>query len=201
MHDDVEFGRAFALKYLRRLLPGGVDFDEIQANCFFSDTTIEVDDVVLDLNGHEMARAPALLRVRGAQVCGSLPDHATWKTYVVDSLQTYALPDDVWSFGAPIPHRDIVRDGLKSPACSVSANEGELFVLGGQDDHTNATRNIYKYTTTAPHHEPCHVDYGAADCKHKNPLCNCSAEGACYRLELDGNTKNHVSVMCTAGQD
>ena len=57
--DDVEFGRALALKHLRRLLPAGVDFDEIQVDGFFAGITIEVDDVVLDLNGHEMARAPA----------------------------------------------------------------------------------------------------------------------------------------------
>ena len=57
--DDVEFGRAIALKHLRRLLPRGVDLDEIQVNGFFAGITIEVDDVVLDLNGHEMARNPA----------------------------------------------------------------------------------------------------------------------------------------------
>ena len=58
-----------SLKHLRWLLPEGVDFDEIQANGFFAGTTIEVDEVVLNLNGHEMARAPTFYYQQRFFVC------------------------------------------------------------------------------------------------------------------------------------
>ena len=60
-------------------------------------------------------------------------------------MQIYDIAHDIWSYGAPIPAVGIKQNGLEVPACSVDVEQESLYVFGGQDDHTNDTRNIYKY--------------------------------------------------------
>ncbi len=60
-------------------------------------------------------------------------------------MQIYDIAHDVWSYGAPVPAVGIKQNGLEVPACSVDAEQQFIYVFGGQDDHLNHTRNIYKY--------------------------------------------------------
>ena len=75
----------------------------------------------------------------------TLPDHDSWKTYVLDVVQIYNITTDIWSYGSSIPAIGIKQNGLESAPCSVDAKGKNIYVFGGRDDFTNSTKNIYKY--------------------------------------------------------
>ena len=74
-----------------------------------------------------------------------IPTESQWETLVIDKLQIYNISGDQWSYGQPIPVQGIKTNGIESPACSIDAQQENIYVFGGKDDFTNATKNIYKY--------------------------------------------------------
>lgn len=69
----------------------------------------------------------------------------TWETYVIDTLQIYNIINNEWSYGKSIPKNGIKLNGIESASCITDTIQENIYVFGGMDDFTNATKTIFKY--------------------------------------------------------
>ncbi len=67
------------------------------------------------------------------------------KEMLIQTLQIYNIINNQWSYGTSIPANGIQLNGIESAACIADTIQENIYVFGGRDDFTNATKIIFKY--------------------------------------------------------